>query len=140
MSGVIDNLVSIIAAVDGVAEVLDNELDAPKSYPAVVIEIAGEKPLEPEELPVTSLDLGQKINIGVVQEVGRNKGDARAARDTVLALSRKVRAALESNPYLGGACLQSQLGATRMGYPEWEGTTKAVAWLELAVHIEEDLS
>jgi len=140
MSGVIDSLVAIVGSVEGVAEVQDNAFDSPQNYPAVMIDIPGERPLEPEELPVTSLDLGQKIDIGVAQEIGRDQGDARVARDLVLSLSRRIRSALEQNRNLSGACLQSQLGDTRMIYASWDGSNKAVAWLELAVQIEEELS
>lgn len=140
MSGVIDSLMTVIAAVDGVAEVLDNAIDQPQSYPAVILEIPAENTLEPEELPVAKLELAQKIQIGVGQAVGRNKGDARAARDTVLALSRKIRSALEQNRTINGACLQSLLGHTRLDYAEWHGSLHIVAWLDLAAQIEEEFS
>ncbi len=140
MSALLDSLAAAMAAIPGVEETITNALDRPSKDSVVVVEFVGEVPSPPQELPVTSVALGQKVAIAFHVAVGRNRGDADAARDLAMDLSRKGRLALEKDNKLGGLVEAMELGATRFHYAAWHGADYAVAQLDLAVLTEEELS
>jgi hypothetical protein len=140
MSALLDSLAAAMAAIPGVEETITNALDRPSKDSVVVVEFVGEVPSPPRELPVTSVALGQKVAIAFHVAVGRNKGDADAARDLAMDLSRKGRLALEKDNKLGGLVEAMELGATRFNYAAWHGADYAVAQLDVAVLTEEELS
>ncbi len=140
MSALLDNLAAVMAAIPGVEETITNALDKPSKDSVVVLEYVGEVLQTPQELPVTSVALGQKVAIGFHVAVGRDKGEADAARDLAMNLSRKGRLALEKDNKLGGLAQAMELGATRFNYAAWHGADYAVAVLDVAVLTEEEIA
>lgn len=140
MSALLDSLATLMAAIPGVEETITNALDQPSKESVVVLEYVGEVPQPPQELPITSVDLGQKVAIGFHVAVGNSKGAADAARDLAMSLSRKGRLSLEKNNTLGGSVQAMELGTTRFNYAAWHGATYAVAVLDVAVLTEEEIA
>lgn len=140
MSTLLDSLAAKMAAISGVEETITNALDKPSKQVVVVLEYVGEIAQVPQELPVVSVALAQKVAIGFHVAVGRDKGAADAARDLAMDLSRQGRLTLEADNRLGGLVEAMEQGTTRFNYAAWHGADYAVAVLDVAVLNEEGIA
>lgn len=135
---IVGAMASVLAGVQGIQEVMDNTLDVPEHLPAVNLDVVREAYHEPLEMGPGPAAMQQVVEVLVAVDVPRGRNQAGPARDQVLQLARKCRAALESDPSLGGACQGLTVGPAQVFYGSRAGASVAVARFEVTALYEEE--
>ena len=137
MGPLIDQVSTIVAAVNGIQAVHQGSRQPLTTTPAALIEAVCESQPWERELGSQALRLELRVSITILGALPADSALVPAARDQVMSLARACRAALAADPTLDGHCLGSSVKRTDSSYVSIAGQDYAQPLTQLEAFKEQ---